>query len=282
MAVKNHTNAYFHIINVIDGKMRFAYKNQERILEKGDMVLIPKGETHRFGNDFDETVRYYQLNFSVLSKPLVQQLKMENNYFISDEFSNQLLSDINQEYVQGRAMKDEFASAALKTLLLHMTKSSRQDAAQQQQIIDTTGFSALSKKVIAFLSENFAEDFSLDDVAANVGITKNYLCNAFKHNTGTTINACLNMIRIRKAAELIVYSDLPLPQVSQMCGYVSVSHFNRVFMRYVGLPPGQCRRAFSFDNLTKPSRSPGSFMYSVLANKSITSDVINEFEKKKD
>ena len=87
--------------------------------------------------------------------------------------------------------------------------------------------------------------------------------------------------RIRKAAELIVYSDLTLTQVAQMCGYVSTSHFNRVFARCVGLPPGQCRRAFSFDLHTggkQTRRTPDSFMYSVLAGKSISPRTIDSFE----
>ena len=66
-----------------------------------------------------------------------------------------------------------------------------------------------------------------------------------------------------------------------MCGYVYVSHFNRVFMRYMGLRPGQCRRAFSFDLVNRTERVDGSFMYSVLAGKSITLSAINEYEQRK-
>ena len=114
-----------------------------------------------------------------------------------------------------------------------------------------------------------------------MGVTKNYLCNAFKSNTGITIVDCLNMIRIRKAAEQIVYSDLPLAQVAQMCGYVSVSHFNRVFMRYVGMPPGQCRRAYAYDVTGEDTLVPGGFISSVLTGRPITPEIIREFENRK-
>jgi hypothetical protein len=66
-----------------------------------------------------------------------------------------------------------------------------------------------------------------------------------------------------------------------MCGYVSASHFNRVFMRYMGLPPGQCRRAYSFDLVNNSNRAADSFMYSVLAGKSINTAVINDYEHRK-
>ena len=281
MAVRNHTQSYWQFINVTEGQLRYVQQGKEYVLEEGDMVLVPKGAMHRFWNDFAETVHYYQLNFTFVSKSLQQLLEVHGPYIVHDAFCNLNIANIYEEYRQQRKLKDEYASAALKTLVLHIAKGRRVSEDDVTGVIDTTGYNKLSKKVIAFLTDNFAKDLSLDEISTGVGITKNYLCNAFKQNTGTTINGCLNMIRIRKAAEMIVYSDLPLSQVSQMCGYISVSHFNRVFMRYVGIPPGQCRRAFSFDNLSNTKRSPGSFMYSVLAGKSITSDMINEFESRK-
>lgn len=281
MAVKNNKHAYFSMLSVYDGTMTVEVKGQKHILKKGDTVLVSKGVNHRFWNHGENMVHYYQFKFTALSKSLSQVLEADDLYIVKDSLSGLLTARIYSEYLESRILKEEFAAAALKTLLLHMTAQKRNVIGQEQTVIDTTGYSSLSKNVIAYLAEHYSEDISLDDVSEGVGITKNYLCNAFKKNTGTTINSCLNMIRIRKAAELIVYSDLPLPQVAQSCGYISASHFNRVFMRYVGLPPGQCRRAFSFDNLSEARRSPGTFMYSVLAGKSFTADMINEFEQRR-
>ena len=243
--------------------------------------MVPKGVTHRLWNHGEGAAHYYQFKFTVLNQSLSQVLEEDNLYLIKDELSAQLAAHIYSEYQQSRILKEEFAAAALETLLLHITAQRRDVMGQEQAVIDTTGYSMLSKNVIAYLAEHYSEDISLDDVSEGVGVTKNYLCNAFKKNTNTTINSCLNMIRIRKAAELIVYSDLPLPQVAHSCGYVSTSHFNRVFMRYVGFPPGQCRRAFSFDKLSDAQRRPGTFMNSVLMGKSFTADMINEFEQRR-
>jgi AraC-like DNA-binding protein len=103
---------------------------------------------------------------------------------------------------------------------------------------------------------------------------------AFKKDTGFTILDCLNTIRIRRAAELIVYSDHGFAQVADMCGFTSVTHFNRVFLKYVGITPGQCRRAYpanilfgTGDGSANPSNR---FMYSVLAHKTITPKMIRD------
>ena len=279
--VKNHTHDYYHLVSVTEGTMHFVLGEELHVLQQGDLVLVHKGVNHRFWCETAQPVKFFEIKFTVLSQSLNQMLSQSDVHVFRDSFSAQLVSHVANEYMQNRTLKDDAAVAALKTLVLHLTANIRHKVQDETGVIDTTGYSKLSKRVIAYLSEHYAKNLSLDEISAGVGITKNYLCNAFKLNTGITIIECLNMIRIRKAAEQIVYSDLPLSQVAQMCGYVSASHFNRVFMRYVGIPPGQCRRAYSYDLVNQTTRHPSSFMYSVLAGKSITTAVIDDFERRK-
>lgn len=279
--VKNHSHDYYHLVEVLNGRMNFVLGDREYLLQKGDMVLVHKGTNHRFWNEQPETVHFTEIKFTVLGQSLSQMLAATDEKIIHDDFSSSLVQMVAQEYQFNRNLKDDAAQAALKTLVQHLTAHARQLTQAETGVIDTAGYSKLSKRVIEYLTQHYPENLSLDDISNGVGITKNYLCNAFKQNTGITIIECLNMIRIRKAAEQIVYSDLPLTQVAQMCGYVSASHFNRVFMRYMGLPPGQCRRAYSFDLVNNSNRAADSFMYSVLAGKSINTAVINDYEHRK-
>ena len=67
-----------------------------------------------------------------------------------------------------------------------------------------------------------------------------------------------------------------------MCGFSTVSHFNRVFLKYAGITPGQCRRAYPADVLLDPERfsavaeadRPNRFLYSVLARRQISLDLM--------
>ena len=121
----------------------------------------------------------------------------------------------------------------------------------------------------------------MDSLAKAMNHNKSYLCVALKKDTQLTILDCLNTIRIRRAAELIVYSEYNLTQVAEACGFVSVSHFNRVFLKYVGITPGQCRRAYPVDILIYPENAneierTNNFMYSVLAQKLISPQMIKK------
>ena len=280
-AAKNHAHDYFHLIDVTAGQMRFFLDEEEMLLNAGDMVLVHRGKSHRFSNETEQILRFHEVKFSVHGQVLPRLLQSVDSGVIRDPFARQLVAQLAAEFVQNRSLKDEAALAALSTLVLHLTARIRSQDREAPGVIDVTGYNKLSKRVIGFLTDHYGQNLSLDDISAGVGVTKNYLCNAFKANTNITIVDCLNMIRIRKAAEQIVYSDLPLTEVAQMCGYVSASHFNRVFMRYVGMPPGQCRRAYAYDVANEDTRVPGSFISSVLAGRPIAQDIIREFKDRK-
>ena len=275
---KPHTHEYCHMLCIRKGGLRFTIENECFLLKEGNIVIVPKGCVHSFRNELPQTTDYYEIKFSILSRSVEQTMQDCGQFVWDDPFACRLVEHIAAEYQHRRTFRDESAAAALNTLLYHLTSDSRLLAQSEPQIIDTTGYTPLSKKTINFLCAHYNENLTLDDVSSGIGISKNYLCNAFKRNTGMTVLDCLNMIRVRKAAELIVYSDLPLNLVAQQCGYVSTSHFNRIFSHYAGIPPGQCRRAYSFSLVEQPHRTSGAFMYSVLAGKSISPRTINDFE----
>lgn len=278
--LKRHNHEYYHLLCVDAGCLTFTLEEDTFDLKPGDLVLVPKGRMHSFQNTCDRPTTYYEIKFTVLSQSLSQAMHSFTPCLRGDTFACLLVEQIAKEYLNCMSLKDEAAAATLSTLLFHITSEGRLIRAGEPDVIDTTAFNPLSRNVVNFLCAHYSENIDLDAVSSGVGISKNYLCNAFKHNTGLTILDCLNAIRIRKAAELIVYSDLPLAQVAQQCGYVSTPHFNRVFSRYVGLPPGQCRRAYSTDlrtNRAQP-RPSDAFMYSVLAGKSISPNTINDFD----
>ena len=279
--VKNHSHDYFHLIDITAGQMSFSLGNTQLVLQAGEALLVHRGSIHRFCNEFDTDVSFREIKFTVSGQNLPSLLEAVDGGVIRDTFARELIAHIALEHSRNRLLKEEAAQAALQALVLYLTAQVRERNWQEPGVIDTTGYNKLSRRVIAYLSEHYGENLSLDDISVGVGVTKNYLCNAFKSNTGITIVDCLNMIRIRKAAEQIVYSDLPLAQVAQMCGYVSVSHFNRVFMRYVGMPPGQCRRAYAYDVTGEDTLVPGGFISSVLTGRPITPEIIREFENRK-
>ena len=52
----------------------------------------------------------------------------------------------------------------------------------------------------------------------------------------------INSLRIRKACEMLTYTDLFISEIAAMNGFGSISQFNRVFQAQKGMTPSQYRR----------------------------------------
>ena len=274
--VKSHAHPYYHLFYIQAGTFLFTVGGETCRLTRGQTLLVPPQIDHGYINETPDTGEYLEVKFA--HSPAVSGDEPVQR--CDDPLAGMLCSRILQEYSDLGKLADDAAASYLGALLCVLQKEQRyQEKPQQFLYLDASRFSPLSRRIVHYLEAHYSENLSLDALGAAMDYNKSYLCAAFKKDTGQTILDCLNVIRIRRAAELIVYSDHSLVQVSQLCGFSSVSHFNRVFLKYAGITPGQARRAYPADILFGSHRGKSvsqadHFMYSVLAQKRITPDMI--------
>ncbi len=287
--VKAHSHPYYHMFYISDGFCQFVVDGIPYDIHAGTCLLVPRQVDHGFCNTSGAQVEHMEIKFSLPQTAMDNQL-LQAGVLISDNpLVTMLIKQIIKEYAEIGSLADDSAASYLTALLNILTESGRYQKPHHFRYIDASAFSTLSQRIIAYLETHFAQDVSLDELAQELDYNKSYLCIAFKKDTHMTILDCLNTIRIRRAAEMIVYSDHSLLQVAEQCGFASVSHFNRVFQKYVGITPGQCRRAYPVDILFKDPKdavgfpdSPNRFVYSVLARKRVTREEIRESNRKKE
>ena len=279
--VKKHSHPYYHLFYIHKGEGIFALEEREQFLQTGDCLLVPPETEHSYRNDAAQPLEYLEVKFT-----LSQDTRLRTSPCVTrSRLAGLLVQQIVKEYSDLGSLADSAAETYLYALLNALTEADRYTKPRSFRYIDASAWTELSQRIITWLESHYDQTASLEALAADLGYNKSYLCEAFKKNTGLTILDCLNTIRIRRAAELIVYSDHSLPQVADLCGFASASHFNRVFLKYVGITPGQCRRAYPanalFESAQSPAvRRPDRFMYSVLAQKTITPEMISQLDIK--
>lgn len=101
------------------------------------------------------------------------------------------------------------------------------------------------QQVFAYMEENHDKNFTLEDVAASVGMNKASFCKFFKQLTGRTFTIVVNDIRINRAAMLLINSpSMSVSEVAYSVGYESLSHFNHMFQQRKGESPSAYRARF--------------------------------------
>lgn len=96
-------------------------------------------------------------------------------------------------------------------------------------------------KALQYMSSNYAEKITLDEVADEVALSPAYFSKIFKEQTGSSFSRYLNKLRIEKGKLLLRNSDLSLVDIAGMLGYEDQSYFSKVFKKLTGSSPGRYR-----------------------------------------
>jgi AraC family transcriptional regulator len=108
------------------------------------------------------------------------------------------------------------------------------------------------RRVMDYMSANFGQPLTLDDLASEACISKYHFTRLFKQRTGRTPYRVLTIIRLEAAARLLADSDTSISGVAAACGFRNVSHFTTAFGRHYGKSPSMARRDPRFLTTTSP------------------------------
>ena len=88
-----------------------------------------------------------------------------------------------------------------------------------------------------FVKDNYQEEITLPMIGEFVGLSESHFSRLFAKEMGENFIDYLTKIRITKAKELFVTTNLKVYEIAEKVGYTSAEHFSRIFKRYTGESP---------------------------------------------
>ncbi len=101
------------------------------------------------------------------------------------------------------------------------------------------------KKITAYIDSNLSQPLSIDEIAAEFGLSANYFSTLFKRQCGCTVLEYLTEKRLTRAAQLLDSSNLKITQISTQLGYQNPSYFCALFAKKYGMTPSQYKKRCS-------------------------------------
>jgi AraC family transcriptional regulator len=92
------------------------------------------------------------------------------------------------------------------------------------------------------MAGHLAEEFSLDRLASQAGLSKFHFQRLFKAATGIAPSRYHINLRINEARRLLRETKMSVLNVALEVGYADPSHFAQLFRRETGLSPSNYRR----------------------------------------
>lgn len=99
------------------------------------------------------------------------------------------------------------------------------------------------KGAMEFMQDNFTNpELMLKTVADFVGFSEKYFSSRFTQECGCTFIGYLNDLRIGRAQEPLLQTDMKIYEISDAVGYSSVEHFNHMFKKKLCMSPKDFRK----------------------------------------
>jgi AraC family transcriptional regulator len=98
------------------------------------------------------------------------------------------------------------------------------------------------RRAVEYMKAHLADDVSLAEVAAEVGLSPRHLATSFCAATGLPPHRWLMRHRIERACELLAKSNNSITEIAFTCGYSSSQHFATAFRQQMGSTPSAYRQ----------------------------------------
>jgi AraC-like DNA-binding protein len=94
----------------------------------------------------------------------------------------------------------------------------------------------------AILDENFDKHITIPQLARQTGINEAKLKEGFKELFNFSVHTYLQQLRLEKAKQLLLTTNMPITDITYHIGYSHVTHFTSLFKKEFGVTPGEYRK----------------------------------------
>lgn len=247
----HHWHDHYEILHIVSGSFHLTLDNETKTYNAGDVIFITGGMLHG-GNPQDSCV-YDSIVFDL-------QMLMKDNHACAKTIYNIMnhkiivntcLSDGNDRItpiinsisyaLAGKRIGYEFMTQGLLYQLIgvileeKLYKENFTDALLNEHLNSV-------KDVLAYISDNYYNNITLESLAKIAGMNPKYFCRYFKSMTERTPIDYLNYYRIECACELLSTKDISIKETAISCGFNDESYFIKTFHKYKGITPKQFTR----------------------------------------
>lgn len=210
------------------------------VLKPGEGIVVFPFQTHYIVPP--EGGAYMNLGVTfALRDPMDRSLEplRDTVFNVSDNDIGMLEEVVSYSCQGGEDVKNEvphilsrFLERKLKDLSVVTKVSGRQELGESKY-----------DRVVDYIRKHISEAVSIKDIANAENISIPHLRRLFKEKTGgLTVGRFILSLRIKRAYEMLMHTDLNVGEISQECGFSDQFVFSRAFKRFAGLSPINYRK----------------------------------------
>lgn len=220
-------------------------------LQKGDVILIPPGISHR-PLVSDSMSEPYRRDVLWVSQELIDQLellvpqearlKAQESQLLRTagtrwEFIGELFRHGVREFEGREPGWEEIVLGNAMQILVYLRRAIQDRSAaplkaEKPELLD---------QAMAYIEAHLAEKITLGDIAKHCWVSQSTITQTFRNKLGVSFYRCVTQRRLIAAKTLII-EGIPLEQVGRRVGFADYSSFYRAFKQEFAISPRQFRK----------------------------------------
>lgn len=193
-------------------------------------------------DEFREKTECLPLNIKAPLESLLKDVKAKKLFFYHGNYSLAMadtIREINECKETGFVRKTFLEAKALEMLTLQIKNFEEKDPFHKSGGITQKSEFATIERAVKFIEKNLSKNFTVKELARNVGTNPTNLQNGFKKQYNNTVNGFINEKRMEFAREEIINGELNISEIAQKVGLKNKSYFSRLFRERFGSNPKQ-------------------------------------------
>jgi AraC-like DNA-binding protein len=260
-----HEQAVYEITYVLSGTGAFYVDDTVYTMQKGDLLLVRKGQMHNIISAEIEPLRFFYLGFDFVEPIVNEKIAQLKSFFDTNEqvqFHNAVsLQDtfmrVLSEFISDDVLSNLLIEAYMQEIICGVYRIfSRKFYKNYLLSGSNNSDEKLVYDVINYIDVHLESMENLSALSAEFGYSYTHIAQKFSAFTGESLKSYHTKRRFEKSNEYL-RQGYSVTKVAELMGFKSILAFSRAYKKYVGMAPREYKKWAEEDkkNLPQPAEN---------------------------
>ncbi len=213
------------------GECTYTWGDQEIQVGEGALLYLPMGSHHTVTAP-EKSLNFYRINFTLTDTQNGAPVIFSHDPWCVLKENGWQLNNICKELCQATLSENGFMRRV--SLLAELFDRVR-------QMLNKSGRGRVSAAV-EYLEAHYTEPIDIATLASLCYMSEAHFFRLFKQEIGFSPVEYKNLLRVRKAEELLLDEECGVGEVADLLGFENACYFSRIFKKITGIPPIEYRK----------------------------------------
>lgn len=250
--IENHTHIDFHVFRpngrsdyhllyIKSGFVILVINNQTIVAKEGQCIVFFPGVTQNYSFLKENNACTYYIHFTGNAATEAMSCFTDQDTKIYNIIDKTSFEEIFYRLIRTHDLQEALYTLEENCYLFRLITFLAR--------LNTPSYSHKGKSnviaVTEYIYEHYSENIDFHQHAKNLYLSYSHFVHLFTKHTGFSPHKFLLKVRIDKAKDLLMHTQLNVCEISTHIGFSDPLYFSRLFRKYTGLSPSDYRSNFS-------------------------------------